>query len=135
MQYVTWAFAWAPGLLTLIWTRTGGERSQEQRKSIAPADLLTRIDRGDTMAILDVRSATEFASGHVPGAVNVPFDAVTSRMQEVPGSADQELIVYCGHGPRAYLAARSLRRGGRSRIVMLSGHFSAWQRAGLRVAR
>jgi phage shock protein E len=134
MQYVTWAFAWAPGLLALTWTRAGGHL-KERHGSIAPTDLMARIDRGDALAILDVRSAGEFGAGHVPGAVNIPFDAVSSRMKEVPGSADQELFVYCGHGPRAYLAARSLRRGGRSRIVTVSGHFSAWQRARLRIDR
>jgi len=133
LQYVTWAFAWAPGLLAL--TLKGGARSQEQHSAIAPPDLLARIDRGEPLAILDVRSAGEFAAGHVPGAVNIPFDAVTSRMRDVPGAADEQLFVYCGHGPRAYLAARSLRRGGRGRVVMLTGHFSAWRRAGLRVAR
>src|SRR5262249_19861894 len=132
LQYLTWAFAWAPGLLAL--TLAGAERSQ-QRNAIAPSDLLARIDRGEALAILDVRSAGEFAAGHVPGAVNIPFDAVTSRMRDVRGSVDEQLFVYCGHGPRAYLAARSLRRGGRGRVVMLTGHFSAWRRAGLRVVR
>jgi len=135
MQYVTWAFAWAPGLFALIWARAGDRGHQGQRSSIAPADLQARIDRGESMFILDVRSAAEFAAGHVPGAVNIPFDTVASRLRDVPGSASEELFLYCGHGPRAYFAARSLRRAGRSRIVMLSGHFSAWQRAGLRVAR
>jgi rhodanese-related sulfurtransferase len=103
-------------------------------QSISPADLLARIDRGDAPAILDVRTPAEFAGGHVPGAVNMPFQAIRKRIAEVPGRPDEDLVVYCGHGPRAYLAAASIRRlrPGR-RIVFLQGHWTAWRRAGLRV--
>lgn len=103
--------------------------------SISAAELLERIERGDALYILDVRSEGEFASGHVPGAANIPFNQMLSRMSDVPGTAEQELIVYCGHGPRAYMAAAALRNGGRTRIVYMSGHFSAWQTAGLRIER
>jgi rhodanese-related sulfurtransferase len=128
VQFLAWAFAWAPGLVALT---AGGAASA----SIAAATLLERIDRGDSLRILDVRSPEEFAAGHVPGAVNVPYDAVSARINDVLGSGDEELILYCGHGPRAYLAASALRRAGRTRIVYLKGHWAAWQRAGLRVER
>ena len=104
-------------------------------KSVSPRDLLTRIDRGESVRILDVRSAREFAAGHVPGAVNVPFTQVISRASAVPGAADAELIVYCGHGPRAYIAGTALRWAGRTRVVYLTGHWAAWQSAGLRSER
>ena len=87
------------------------------------------------MRILDVRSKAEFAAGHVPGAVNVPFPQVISRARSVAGAADDELIVYCGHGPRAYMAGAALRWVGRTRVVYLTGHWAAWQSAGLRTER
>jgi rhodanese-related sulfurtransferase len=102
--------------------------------SIAAPELLERIDRGEALHVLDVRSESEFGGGHVPGAVNIPFNHVGSRMNEVPGNAGEALIVYCLHGPRAYIAATTLRRSGR-KIVYMSGHWSAWQAAGLRVER
>ena len=40
---------------------------------MTPQELLARIDRGDAPPILDVRSEREFAAGHVPGAVNIPY--------------------------------------------------------------
>ena len=73
--------------------------------------------------------------GHVPGAVNIPFNQVPSHVDAVPGTGGDELILYCGHGPRAYIAATALRRGGRTRIVYLNGHWAAWQDAGLRIER
>jgi rhodanese-related sulfurtransferase len=103
--------------------------------SITAAALLERIDRGERMCILDVRSEREFAAGHVPGAVNVPFTKVLSGRADIPGNAGDEVIVYCGHGPRAYMASAALRRRGRRRILYLRGHWAAWQNAGLRVER
>jgi len=104
-------------------------------KSVSPKDLLTRIDRGAPVQILDVRSAAEFAAGHVPGAINVPFTQVLVRARAVPGAADDELILYCGHGPRAYMAGTALRLAGRARLVYLAGHWAAWKSAGLRTER
>jgi hydroxyacylglutathione hydrolase len=143
LQFAVWAFAWAPGLLSLMWQpqrqgsrssrASGVEMSEAQAASIRNVDLLARIDRGDTLNILDVRSEGEFASGHVPGAVNVPFDRVLSGAAHVQGAPSEELFVYCGHGPRADMAAAALRRQGWTRIVYVSGHFSGWRRAGLRI--
>jgi len=146
VQFFAWAFAWAPGLFAL--TVGGGAVAASNASLTASAttapvvdadssltgvELLERINRGETVRILDVRSEGEFAAGHVPGAVNIPFTKVLSRKDDVPGTDEDELILYCGHGPRAYIAAATLRHSGRKRIIYLSGHWAAWQAAGLRV--
>jgi rhodanese-related sulfurtransferase len=100
---------------------------------IAPADLGGRIDRGERPVVVDVRTPGEFAAGHVPGAVNVPFLDVSRLIGRVPATPSSELIVYCGHGPRAWIAARAFRRLGFRRLRYLRGHWAAWRRAGLPV--
>jgi rhodanese-related sulfurtransferase len=77
----------------------------------------------------------EFASGHVPGAINIPFESVSSRAQELPGSRQSLLVVYCGHGPRAWLAGAALRKKGFTNVSYLAGHFGGWRAAGLREER
>ncbi len=94
---------------------------------ITPAELQARIAAGDPPAILDVRSAREFAEGRVPGAVNVPFWAVVAGAA-VPSRPDRELVVYCGHGPRAYLAGAALKRRGYKRLAYLTGHITRWRK-------
>lgn len=81
--------------------------------------------------VLDVRSAREFRRGHIPGAVNVPFNKIGRELERVPASDDRPLVVYCSHGVRARLACRALRRHGLDDVVVLRGHWSAWQKAGL----
>lgn len=94
--------------------------------------LLSRIDAGDAPVILDVRSRAEFVSGHVPGARHIPFWRISRLIGELSIPAHAELVVYCGHGPRAVMAARALRRHGFARITYLEGHYSKWRTAGLR---
>jgi len=102
---------------------------------IGARTLLARIASGAAPAILDVRTEREFANGHVPGAVHVPFWKVGKRIDVIPASKDDELIVYCGHGPRALIAGRTLRKHGFTHLVFLDGHFSKWRSAGLREER
>ncbi|MGE3511712.1 MAG: rhodanese-like domain-containing protein [Vicinamibacterales bacterium] len=127
LQFATWTFAWAPGLLSLMWGRA------DEAELVQPADLAARIERGEALRILDVRSTREFRAGHVPGAVNIPFQDIGARGAKIPGGVDEPLYLYCGHGPRAFIAAALLRRRGRSRFVYLRGHWAGWRRLGGRV--
>jgi NADPH-dependent 2,4-dienoyl-CoA reductase/sulfur reductase-like enzyme/rhodanese-related sulfurtransferase len=60
--------------------------------------------------LLDVRTATEFAAGHIPGAMNIPVDELRARLAEVP--RDRSVVTYCQVGIRGYLATRVLREHG-----------------------
>jgi rhodanese-related sulfurtransferase len=65
---------------------------------------------GEYPFLLDVRTSQEFATGHVPDAVNIPVDDLRSRLGELPH--DREIAVYCQVGQRGYLATRILRQAG-----------------------
>ena len=99
---------------------------------MTPAELLAQIDAGDAPPILDVRSAWEFKRGHVPGAVHLPFWTVGTHLSEIPGTPDRPIVVYCGHGPRAWRAGGVLRRHGFAKVIYLAGHMHGWRTAGLR---
>lgn len=99
---------------------------------ISAEALLTRIESGAAPVILDVRSRGEFARGHVPGARHIPFWRMSRRIGELSIPRDSELVVYCGHGPRAVIAGHALRRRGFTRITYLEGHFTRWRSAGFR---
>jgi rhodanese-related sulfurtransferase len=101
--------------------------------AIAPTDLAILIDDGSSPPIVDVRTPAEFAAGHVPGAINLPLTDLAVRTIDVGNMAGATVVVYCGHGPRAWMASLALRRRGIKQIVYLRGHWAAWQRAGLRL--
>lgn len=74
---------------------------------------------------LDVRTAEEFALGSIPGAVNIPNDAVRSRLSEIP--RDRMVVVFCGVGLRGYLVERILRQLGWTAVCNLSGGYKTWE--------
>jgi rhodanese-related sulfurtransferase len=76
--------------------------------------------------LIDVRSASEFATGHVAGAVNVPMEQVENRMADI-GSGPVVLI--CEAGSRARIVAGWLES--RQPVSVLSGGTAAWRKAGL----
>lgn len=99
---------------------------------ITPTALLAQIEAGTAPTILDVRSRREFVNGHVPGARHIPFWILPARTSEIPASQADPIVVYCGHGPRAYMAGAALRLSGFRRVVYLEGHMLQWRQAGLR---
>ncbi len=75
--------------------------------------------------LIDVRSAAEFAVGHIPGAVNVPMEQVEMRMADI-GSGP--VVLVCEAGTRARIVAGWLE--GRQPVSLLSGGTAAWRLAG-----
>lgn len=73
--------------------------------------------------LVDVRTAQEFSSGHIPGAVNIPVDELRSRMEELP--RDRKIAVYCQVGQRGYLATRILLQAGYS-VENLGGGYKTY---------
>ena len=103
----------------------------ESHAHVTPTELLARIRAGTAPIILDVRSRWEFERGHVLDAMHIPFWALPARARRLAGVRDEPVVVYCGHGPRAAVAAALLRLLGFSRVLCLKGHMSGWRRANL----
>jgi phage shock protein E len=74
--------------------------------------------------VVDVRTAGEFASGHVPGAVNIPFDELPRRAAEI-GPTSTPVVLYCRTGRRSGIAADALQKAGFSKLYDLKS-VTAW---------
>ncbi len=74
--------------------------------------------------VLDVREPSEFAAGHVPGALNIPLPQMRARFGELP--RDREIWLYCGVGQRSYYALRILLQHGFA-VKNLPGGFTAYR--------
>ena len=81
----------------------------------------------DQPFLLDVRTPTEYASGHIPGAVNLPVDELRSRVKELP--RDRTIAAYCQVGQRGYLATRILQQAGFQAANIGGGYrtYQLWQ--------
>lgn len=101
----------------LAWSNAG--YATAQLPQIAPRDLSET-----KMSVLDVRRPAEFASGHVPGARNIPLNELPRRIDEVERHGP--LAVICAGGYRSSMAASLLARHGRTDISNVIGGTSAW---------
>jgi rhodanese-related sulfurtransferase len=93
---------------------------------------LQSLMQKDSVTLLDVRPADEFALGHLPGAMNIPVEELERRLAELP--PEQEIVAYC-RGPYCVLsfnAVAALRAKG-LRARRLENGFPDWKAAGLRV--
>jgi len=81
-----------------------------------PGDL---ADMPENAVLLDVRTASEFAGGHLPGALNIAHTSLRKRIAEVPDGVP--VRIYCASGFRSYLAYRVLAQGGWDDVATLSG--------------
>jgi rhodanese-related sulfurtransferase len=68
--------------------------------------------------LVDVRQRSEFASGHVPGALNIELGTLAEQTPALPTGP---LTVMCGHGERAISAASILAARGRTDVSVLAG--------------
>ena len=117
-----------PGLFAVVVVGTA-LATDSLTTAVSPDALRERLDDGEKAPyVLDVRTPEEFVAGHVPGAVNIPYDQVASRLAEVP--KDRDVVLYCRSGRRAQLAAEVLSDKGYSRLEYLQGDMPAWAAQG-----
>jgi outer membrane protein assembly factor BamB/rhodanese-related sulfurtransferase len=95
--------------------------------SISAKTLNDQINAKTAPLILDVRSKREFNQGHVPGARHIPFWRMSAQADTLSAFRERQVVVYCGHGPRAYIAGAALRRRGFKQVAYLIGHMKKWK--------
>lgn len=93
------------------------------------ADTLLSDDNRDWL-IIDVRSAEEYAEGHVPGAINIAHSEIADKLDQIIGHKDKPVVVYCRSGYRASKAAKVLTSNQFSKVKHLAGDMSGWIEAG-----
>lgn len=99
---------------------------------ITPAELSQRLPAVDAL-VIDVRSAAEWAAGHLPGALHIPLGYLVDRMDSLPRS--KALITQCQSGARSAIAASLLTKHGFERVLNLAGGFARWRDDGFPVAK
>lgn len=106
-------------------------RARDALEPVSREDLVSRLHDG-LVTVLDVRPEDEFAVGHLPGALNIPFAELERRLGELP--SDREVIAYC-RGPYCVLsfeAVSALRAKGYL-VRRLEDGYPEWKAAGLPV--
>ncbi len=101
----------------------------QELDTLSPEQLLERLQR-DEVTLIDVRPPEEYASGHLPGAINIPVEELEAHLQDLP--AGQQVVAYC-RGPFCALSRDAVRRLRQSGIdaTRLNQGFPEWKAEGL----
>jgi len=101
-------------------------------KEIDAADLHARIEAGEDLALIDIRSDAEIAQGVLPEAEHLAMHLIPLRMNDLP--KDRDVILYCRSGARSYHACNFLGQQGIENVINLRGGIIAWARQGYEIA-
>jgi rhodanese-related sulfurtransferase len=92
-------------------------------------------DDGEKFLLVDVREESEFAAGHLPGAVHLSKGVIERDVETKAPDPSASLVLYCGGGYRSALAADNLQKMGYTNVVSMDGGWRVWTEKGYPVER
>lgn len=117
-----------PALLALALVLTGVTNFTPKTtgyRQVTTEEAVNIMQTEENYVILDVRTAQEFASGHIPGAVLLPNETIGTEDIPLLPDKDQLILVYCRSGNRSKQAAEKLAQLGYTNIVEFGG-INSW---------
>lgn len=94
---------------------------------VDPQEVETLLDEEQPPRVVDIRSSGQFARGHIPGSLNIPFGELPTRVAEI-GDADR-IVTVCPHGQASVQAARLIKSyegTADARVESMSGGLTEW---------
>lgn len=98
-------------------------------------DVKRRMDAGEKFLLVDVREESEWAKGHLPGAVYMGRGVIERDIELKVPDTGTKLVLYCGGGFRSALVAENLQKMGYTNVESMEGGWRGWTEAGLPIAR
>ncbi len=109
--------------------------SKSRIKETNVQDVKRRKDAGEKFVLVDVREESEWAKGHVAGAVYLGKGVIERDVEARFPDPSAKLILYCGGGFRSALAADNLQKMGYKNVESMDGGWKGWVEAGLPTAK
>jgi rhodanese-related sulfurtransferase len=98
-------------------------------------DIKKRLDAGEKMMIVDTREDSEWAKGHIPGAIHLGRGIIERDIEKTIPDKNATIVLYCGGGFRSALAADNIQKMGYTSVISMDGGWRGWNEAGFPVAK
>ena len=105
-----------------------------ERGNVEPLGATEMINHKDA-TVIDVRSAADFAAGHIVNAINIPMNGFKNQLAVLGKYKGKPIIVNCRSGGQSGAACEHLRKQGFEEVYNLKGGILAWQAANLPLSR
>lgn len=113
----------APGFLNIV-----NDAKSRVRECTIP-DMKARRAAGETFVLVDVREESEYAKGHIPGAIHLGKGVIERDIEEKIPDSSTPLVLYCGGGFRSALAADNIQKMGYTSVISMDGGWRGWTEA------
>ena len=104
--------------------------ARAQANVIAPAALQARLATSEHYRVLDLRSAGDFATAHIPGARWLSRGRLDLQVEQEVPDKNTTVVLYCRKGNESTLSTSTLKALGYQQVFVLQGGFEAWKGAG-----
>ncbi len=94
-------------------------------KSITSKNVVLIMNRQPSF-IVDIRNEEDFNLGHIPNAINIPFDEIANKIQTIMKHSKKVCFVYCQRGVRSERAINLLIKSGFKNVLSIEGGINAW---------
>ena len=94
-----------------------------------------RLDAGEKFVLVDTREDSEWARGHIPGAIHLGRGVIERDIEKTVPDKNTRVVLYCGGGYRSALAADNLQKMGYHDVISMDGGWRGWTEAGFPVAK
>lgn len=98
-----------------------GQGGSAPYKKITAQEAMNLMQSGQKLTIVDVRTPSEYESGHIQGAINVPNESIASSVVPALADLDATILVYCRSGSRSAQAAKKLLAIGYTNVMDFGG--------------
>ncbi len=105
--------------------------AKKRIKETNVADMKRRMDAGEKIVLVDVREESEWAQGHLPGAIHLGKGIIERDIEQRVPDTNAKIVLYCGGGFRSALTADNLRKMGYTNVESMDGGWKGWIGAGL----
>jgi rhodanese-related sulfurtransferase len=105
--------------------------AKKRVKETNVADVKRRMDAGEKFVLVDVREESEWAQGHLPGAIHLGKGIIERDVEQRVPDPGAKIVLYCGGGFRSALAADNLQKMGYTNVESMDGGWKGWIGAGL----
>ena len=94
-----------------------------------------RLDNGEKLILVDTREDSEWARGHIPGAIHLGRGIIERDIEKTIPDKATPIVLYCGGGFRSALAADNLQKMGYRNVISMDGGWRGWTEAGFPVIK
>ena len=119
----------SPGFLKFV------EDAKTRIRETTVHEVKQKIDAGEKFVLVDVREESEWARGHLPGAIHLGKGIIERDIEQAVPDKITPQVLYCGGGFRSALAADNLQKMGYTNVLSMDGGWRGWTEAGYPVTK